>query len=474
MIVKDVESEQIAKKILLEEKLAEQLYPEKSVLDELREKQEEVQDLEAESILKYHISGNIMKLAEDFLELVPIHFDSSLNWWKWDSINYYWRMIDETDILVMISKATDLNIVNSKIKSEILTAIKIIARSRQPKEVEKTWIQFDKQIWDIKTGDKFPASSRYFVTNPIPFKVGVNSETPKFDKLFREWVHEDNLQNLYEIIAYCLLPDYPIERIACLLGAGANGKSTFIKILYTFLGLRNITTTSLEVLSNSRFETGRLYKKLACIMAETNLSNIENSQLIKKLVSGKDPVSLEFKNKGFMDFINYAKMIIATNNLPPTEDKTDGFYRRWLIIDFPNQFEKEIDVLSDIPLSEYENLARKCLIILDNLLKERSFTNEGNIAQRKAKYEEKSNPFDKFWSEFIDDSNPDSFIPKWEFEKGVNDYMKENHLRTLSDRTITKFMRDKQIQDSVKRTEFLENGESSSKTMRIWLGVKWK
>lgn len=462
----------MVQKILLEEKQRKELYPEEDKSKKIYDRPLTDLELKASTIL-----GRItdkMYLADQFLELIPLYYDEALNWWMWDQNNSYWKIVDETDILIMVNKAAEVNVINSRERSEIINALKLKAREKKPKEVSKYTLQFDKELIDIQTGDRYPVSSRYFVVNPIPFRLGKENSTPKFDKLFKEWVKEGQVDNLYEILAYCLLPDYPIERIPCLLGGGSNGKSTYLKILYTFLGMRNICTTNLETLTKSRFETGRLFKKLGCIMAETNLANIENSQLIKRLVSGKDPVSIEFKNKGLTEFINYAKIIIATNNLPPTEDKTDGFYRRWLIIDFPNQFEKEVDVLSDITTEEYENLAMKCVDILLGLLKKRGFTNEGTIAERKTKYEEKSNPFDKFWSEYVDDSDPNSDITKHDFEKQVNQYMKENHVRNLSERTLSKIMREKGVHDDVVRKEWYENNEAISRSVRVWKGVKWK
>ena len=61
------------------------------------------------------------------------------------------------------------------------------------------------------------------------------------------------------------------------------------------------------------------------------------------------------------DDINYAKLIIATNNLPATTDKTMGFYRRWMIIDFQSIFRSK-DILKDIPEEEYSYLGLKCCI----------------------------------------------------------------------------------------------------------------
>lgn len=463
---------EMVSRILRNEKERTKLYSEPSILDELeKEFRHKLDNTIAEKIL-----GTILdkkELANKFIEIIPLYYDEVGNWWRWDSNDYYWRIVDETDILLMVDGAVNANVINSKEKGEILSALKLAARANKPKEVGEEIIQFKKELVNLKTGDRFPASSKYFVTNPIPFKLGKNLDTPNFDKLFREWVSEEDIKKLYQTLAYCLLPSYPLERIICLLGAGANGKSTFIKICYTFLGMKNICTTDLHTLTQSRFETTKLYKKLACIMAETDLASIESSQKIKKLVSGKDPVPIEFKHKGLLDFINYAKVIIATNNLPPTEDKTDGFYRRWLIIPFPNQFETEIDVLANIPLEEYENLAVKCLYELDELMKVRSFWKEGNIAQRRINYEAKSNPFDKFWAEQVEDS-PDSDIPCWEFEKELNEYMKENHLRALSDKNINRFMKEKGIEQRRLWKEWYENQEATKKMVRCWAGIKWK
>jgi putative DNA primase/helicase len=37
-------------------------------------------------------------------------------------------------------------------------------------------------------------------------------------------------------------------------------------------------------------------------------------------------------------YINYAKMVFSANELPKTNDLTPAFFRRWVIVDFPNTF----------------------------------------------------------------------------------------------------------------------------------------
>jgi len=59
----------------------------------------------------------------------------------------------------------------------------------------------------------------------------------------------------------------------CLYGCGRNGKSQYLKIVNKFLGISNICSTELDLLvgsNSSRFEIFKLYKKLCCMMGETN------------------------------------------------------------------------------------------------------------------------------------------------------------------------------------------------------------
>lgn len=418
--------------------------------------------------------SNNRELIRRFCAVVPVYYDRAGIFWMWDDLYKKWVMTDDIEILGWLEKSSSNNVIKPSDKSEIITALKIEGRRTNPLPMPKHWLQFNKEIVDIKTGDLFPATSKYFCVNPIPHNLGDERDISKFEKLFKDWVAPDEVINLFEYLAFCLMPDYFIERIICLQGSGSNGKSCYLKIMVHLLGMDNVTSTSLESLVKNRFELSRLYKKLVAIMGETNLQSIDNTQIIKRLSSGKDLVPIEFKGKKLIDDVNYAKLIIATNNIPPSDDKTDGFYRRWRITEFPNQFQEEKDILADLTERDYENLCRYLVFVLDNLYhNQRGFTGEGTIAQRKEKFEEKSNPLDKFFKLFIDEeANGD--IPKWEFEKKLNDWLRENKLRILSDVTINKLMKQKGYNSSVIRKEWYENNEAKSKPVKVWVGVRWK
>jgi len=438
----------------------------KSILDELRIKPKEQPEIE------YLITSfqNKEDLTEQFLEICPYYYDMAGIWWRWFSIDSCWKISDELAVLNLIKGSSNANTINSKERTEILNAVKQGARRKKPEDPKPTWIQFKNEVIDLETGERFEATSKYFLTNPIPFHLGKTENTPIINKLFVEWVGEKYVRTLYEIIAYCLLQDYPIHRLFCFIGGGLNGKSSFLELLRRFVGTSNCCSTELDVLMNSRFEITRLHKKLVCQMGKTNFNELNRTSMLKKL-TGNDLIGYEYKNKTPFEGKNYAKILIATNNLPTTDDKSLGFYRRWMIIDFPNKFSEKIEVLSQIPDKEYENLGTKSIGVLMDLLSKREFTNEGTIEERMEKFESKSDFLQKFLDDFIIEE-VDSFITKNDFKIKFAGWCKENRHRGMSDTSIGLNMKKKQIDSSTKHFDWMFDGKGGN--ARVWIGIKWK
>ena len=409
-------------------------------------------------------------LAEQFISIIPIYYDESGLWWMWNFGETKWELKDEVELLNKIQNASNANIVSSKERTEILNALKQVARKNKPEDISPRWLQFKQEIVDLDTGLRFEATPRYFVTNPIPHKLGRTEDTPTMDKIFAEWVGEKYVPTLYEIIAYCMIPDYPIHRLFCFHGAGLNGKSCFLKLLKKFIGANNVASTELDVLLKSRFEITRLYRKLVCQMGETNFGELSKTSILKKL-TGQDTIGFEYKNKTPFEAVNYAKIIISTNNLPPTTDKTIGFYRRWFIIDFPNTFSEAEDILQTIPDEEYESLGTKCIGILMNLLKVRKFSHEGSVEDRMERYEAKSNFLEKFLELFTkEDIN--GYITKSEFYKRFTEWCKDNRHRDMSETSLGLKMKNIGIDSGKKYFEWLYDGKGGQ--ARVWLGISWK
>lgn len=424
-----------------------------------------------EKAIKFFIDKR--DLARQFLKVQPLYFDSARNWWVWCGKDLRWIRTDETDILNLIDKNSMADTISSKEKNEIIESLRQESRKLKPKKIEGTWIQFKDEIFDIDTEKKFKASPEYFITNPLPIKLPADNfeATPIMDRIFEEWVGKSHVRTLYEILAYCMLPDYPVNRIFCFVGAGMNGKSKFLELLRKFIGDYNCCSTELDLLIQSRFEVTRLHKKLVCQMGETNFNELSNTSILKKL-SGGDLIPFEYKRADLFEDINYAKILISTNNLPETTDKTIGFYRRWMIVDFPNTFSEKKDIIKEIPEEEYENLAVKCCSILKEILVSRTFTNEGTIEERQKRYEDRSNPFDKFYNENVVEG--EGYIPKWEFEKRLNEWCKSNRFREIGEITINKKMKERNIYEGRENSSWYEDGVNKERHWRVWKNIIWR
>lgn len=372
-----------------------------------------------------------MQIAQALQEEVPIYYDVSKNYWMWNHDGERYERIDETEISCQIVEGMGMDsMYKSRTKAEVMESIRITGRMRRVQQTPRTWIQFDNCVVDIDTDERFQATPEYFFAARIPHCYGASEDTPTIDQLFENWVGPERKQLLYEICAYCMYDHYPIHRIFTFIGTGRNGKGQFMELIRRFIGGDNYTSTDLDRLAKSQFETSKLYKKKAAFIGETNFSTLSRTNMLKQL-SGADVISCEFKGKDSFDFVNTAKIIIATNALPATTDRTEGFYRRWLIVEFNNKFPEGKDVIDEIPDKEYDNLSRKCIRILKDLLKSGSFTAEGTIEERTAMYEKKSNPVNAFLEDHCI-FGEDLFMPTWKLYEMYDDFREKGGYRKLS------------------------------------------
>lgn len=377
--------------------------------------------------------------AEVYIQENPLWFDNNGDFWKWDHQNYRWDKIDETDLLNGIYKNIGIDTTKTKEIVETLNALKQVARLKAPKELPKGCIQCKSKIVNIFTNEVFEATPEYFATNPLAYDVGESEDTPTIDKLFEDWVGSEGKKTLYQVLAYCLTQERFMQRIFALIGGGSNGKSTFIRLVSKILGLDNITSSELRLLCERNFETAVLYRKLLCIVGEVSYEDLTSTGQLKRL-SGEDKIRFEFKGKQPFSAENTAAIICLTNSLPKTPDRSLGFYRRWLIIEFSRQFPVGKDPLADIPEKEYQNLAKKCIRLLRELYETRKFHNEGTYEEREAVYEEKSNPILKFIEEKCIDS-PGNHTKVKDFAERLNSWLKEKHQRPLSPIQISRMLK---------------------------------
>ncbi len=425
-----------------------------------KEKEEEKESKEEKKeTVGYNIFTDRMVQAEAFIIERPFFYDKTKLWFLWDEDKWKYERTDEVDVLNKFhdSYKSGTEIVESKARTEILNSMKQVGRKHRPIDPKKSWIQFKDKIYDVKTGEHFNASPKYFMTSPIPYNVGKSEETPTLDKYFREWVvaegiqDESYIQTLYEILAYCCLPDKFLQRMFSFVGTGSNGKGVFLSIIEKLVGEDNTCSSELKLLATNNFETSAIYKMLVCFIGEADVYDMKNTGQIKKL-SGEDKIRYCFKSKTPFSEQSSTTFLMNTNSLPITPDKSKGFYRRWLIVDFPHEFPVGKNIVNEIPEEEFENLSKKVIRICKELYEKKSFTNEGDLDTRIKRYEDRSNPLMRFVEDECEE-DPEKYESLKDFSKTLNGFLKLNRLRQMTTIKISRALKEEGFSVSARKIE---------------------
>lgn len=206
-------------------------------------------------------------------------------------------------------------------------------------------------LWRGSEYRLLPHSPAFGYTYCLPIKYDPNAECPKIEKFLSEIVDEENIPILYEIPASCLLQSPQYHHAYMLSGEGSNGKSTYLTLIERFLGKSNISNVSLQELCNDRFKASQLVGKLANIYADIPKYPIKYTGKFKMLTGG-DRMTVEKKYKDPFEFTNTARLIFSANELPEVSDQTFAFWRRWIVIEFPNKFPPNPDLIDELTTEE--------------------------------------------------------------------------------------------------------------------------
>ena len=273
---------------------------------------------------------------------------------------------------------------------------------------------------------------------------------PMIEKYLKELVAPKDYITLLELTAYCFYRSYPNHKAFFLYGDGQNGKTFFSNFLISkILGSSAVSSVTLKDLLTSNFRKFSIFGKLANIDSESGFDFITDDSGFKQ-ITGDDFIELEEKFHNSFLYKNHAKMIFACNTLPDTETDSRAFFRRCFVIAFPNHFtnckDKDKDknaittnkILNSIPTTEYESFTLECLEILKRLVKnDFVFTNNYSTEESMKIYKSKSNPMlDFIKTECV--TGGTYFIPKVEFNKSYNAYLKLNQFTTESQQKINK------------------------------------
>ncbi len=232
-----------------------------------------------------------------------------------------------------------------------------------------------------------------------------DADCPTWKDCLDQWVSDgDDRQKLQEFVGYCLHHwDQPFQKALLLVGPTGSGKSTFLNVVNELLGHENVANQSLQALANQRFAKAELYEKFANIYNDLDAASVQNPGVFKTLTAG-DSIMVERKNKDPFRFQPTQKLLFAANQVPSVDHDDDAFYRRWLIVEFPETIPSpdRNPNLEDELQEELPGILNWTLDGYARLMKQGQFTGDQTIESTRSFWHSYGTSIEQFLEEKVD------------------------------------------------------------------------
>jgi len=331
--------------------------------------------------------------------------------------------------------------ISSHWNNEVISKLKVRSyKSMKELDKFKNYIHLNNGLLNIKTMELEAHNPDKIVMVHIPVDYNPEALCPNITQFFKDVLDEHDIFAVEEFFGYCLLRDYPIQKLFMLVGEGSNGKSTLLTLLSSLLGYENVVSLSIQEIIENKFAAANLFGKLANIYADIPKTALAETGRIK-ILTGGDIVTAERKFGGYFSFTNHAKMVFSANRVPLSYDESDAFFRRWVIINFPNTF-NELQgkgLLSRITTpEELSGLLNVAIKGLKRLLDSCRFSNQKSTNEVREQYVRMSDSIQAFVWDCIEIS-PDNAIPKKDVYYAYTGYCRSKNIPIASEKTF--FMR---------------------------------
>jgi len=260
-------------------------------------------------------------------------------------------------------------------------------------------------------------SPKYDVIHQAPFSYDPKAEILEVQKFFDYVLYEDKaLQDvLFEAAALPMIDRtvFKIEKFPILLGQGGNGKGIFYEAVKYIYGSKNVSEYDMNDLVNgnqSGYSRADLAGKLLNYCSDADFKDFSGG-IAKKLISGETISAREIHKKPV--HITPPPFIANMNELPSVTDRSRGFFRRLLVINFnrnipENKQDKRLyhdKILPEIPAFFNEILKGK------KRLEENGgyFTESAKVIDAITEYRSTSSPVYSFISECVREGQETSF-----------------------------------------------------------------
>lgn len=241
-----------------------------------------------------------------------------------------------------------------------------------------------------------------------------------------------DLYTFLEMLAYSLGSECSLQKGFMMIGKGSNGKSVFLEHAVSMIG--NAAHESIHNIASDRFRIANLEGKLINVYADIESQELrQGTGVIKMLITG-DQISVERKYSTAYNITPYATLIFSANTIPPVNDQSDAFFRRFIIIPWDKQFttKEQITDLKDRLIADHKVNAKLLGLLVkirQKLYARGRFRYTKTTQETRQIWQENSDVIGAFDREYLTASDTmsisqrelyDGYFLPYCFERGVN------------------------------------------------------
>ena len=288
-----------------------------------------------------------------------------------------------------------------------------------------------------------PNTPQWFSFVSLPYAFDPEATCPRWESILRHNLADDRklLDIAQEWAGYLLLPTTDEQKFMILEGEGKNGKSVFIAGLTAMLGVDNVSTVPLELFGD-KFQLATSIGKLLNAAGDCGDLDKAAEGTLKSFTAG-DRMYFDRKGISAICCTPTARLMIACNNLPRLSDRTEGIWRRMLMIPW-RVWITEDEQIKGLDKVEWWNKSNElpgiflwALRGLARLRRQGGFSESETMREAIEEHKNDANPTRFFLQQNIEE-NASGLVQTSEIYRIYKKWMEENGYRSLSERPFGK------------------------------------
>jgi putative DNA primase/helicase len=173
----------------------------------------------------------------------------------------------------------------------------------------------------------------YFTMSNLPYAYDPQATCPRWLRFLEEVMEgdADRIRLLQQWAGYLFTPDLRQQKFMLHYGSGGNGKGVYSRMMEELVGLKNCSHVPLSRF-RAPFEFSATLGKWLNTSGETTKFVGEQGEAILKAYTAGDRMMFERKYRDPVEAIPTAKLMLFTNALPQFHDRSEGIWRRMLVV----------------------------------------------------------------------------------------------------------------------------------------------